>query len=401
MTTISARKPSFLRRVLNGIGLAMFGVLIAWLLIEIGVRVFFESLPPGVQGDIQHVQRYPWADEKLIPEMPFILDQDFQARLPVGLKNQFVHWGDSQFHFDTIAAWDGHRAGLRSDPPRWPLQILTFGDSFTFCWTELKDCWVRQLQDRNDWHVFDAGIPGTGSSGQLALMKEIAPPYQPKLIVWQWFNNDITDNYDLARARNETPELQTGIVGDPVPPASGLSKYSAVIALLKATTERARAGSNPNAKPPLYANVTIGNRVMSIHTANTPYPSALLYPNNQYGLERDLKNKAEAVALAQSLNAKLLIVLIPAKEESYADALIAQGLLSADYIAQIGESRRRIMDECAKQGWLCLDPLPEFQKAVKAGQTLYYQFDAHLDPSGNKLLADLVEATIKDKGLLN
>lgn len=395
----STRKPSLLRRILNGIGLSVFGVLVAWLLIEIGIRVFFDSLPPGVQGDIQHVQRVPWSDEKLIPEMPFILDRDFQARLPVGLKNQFVHWGDSMFHFDTIAAWDGHRAGLRSDPPRWPLQILTFGDSFTFCWTEVKDCWVRQLQDRNDWHVFDAGIPGTGSSGQLALMKEIAPPFKPKLIVWQWFNNDISDNYDLARARDETPELPTGVFGDPVPPATGLSKYSAVAAMLKANIEKARAASATNAKPTLYVNVTLNNRVMSVHTANTPYPSGLMYPNNQYGMMRDLKNKAEAAALAQSLNAKLLIVLIPAKEEAYADLL--KGVLSPEYIAQIGESRRKILDECTAQGWLCVDALPTLQKAVNNGQTVYYQFDAHLDPVGNKILADLVEATIKEKGLLN
>lgn len=393
------RKPSLMRRILNWIGLSIFGVLMAWLLIEIGIRVFFDSLPPGIQGDVQHVQRYPWSDEKMIPEMPFILDGDFQARLPVGIKNQFIHWGDSRFHFDTIAAWEGHRAGLRSDPPRWPMQILTFGDSFTFCWTEVNDCWVHQLQTRNDWHVFDAGIPGTGSSGQLALMKEIAPAYKPKLIVWQWFNNDISDNYDLARARNETPELAGGMFPDPAPPVTGLSKYSAVIAMLKATVDRARAASAPNAKPALYANIPVNKRVMSIHTANAPYPSALIYANNQYGMERDLKNKAEAAALAQSLNAKLLIVLIPAKEEAYADQL--KGVLSPEYIAQIGESRRKILEECKVQGWLCIDTLPALQEAVNRGETIYYQFDAHLDPSGNKIVADVVEAMIKEKRLLD
>lgn len=383
-----------LRRLLTRLGLTVFGLLLAWLIVEIGIRAAFDRLPPGIQGDIQNVQRTPWSSEKLIAEMPFILDRDFQARLPVGLKEYAIHWGDSKFQFDTIAAWDGHRAGLRSDPPRWPLQVLTFGDSFTFCWTEYTACWVRRLQDRNDWHVFDAGIPGTGSSAQLALMKELAEPLKPQLIVWQWFNNDLTDNYDLARTRGETEALVGGTLSDPIPPPDGLAKYSALVAMLRANVLRQRQA----AKPPLYETVTLNGRPVTVHTANAPYPSSLIYPQNQYGLARDLDNKRQAADLAKRLNIKLLMVLIPAKEEAFADLLTAT--LNADYIAQMGASRAALMAECAKSGWLCVDMLPAFKEAVKRGETVYYQYDAHIDASGNALVADAVEKAIKDNGLV-
>ena len=388
-----------LRNILIGVVLAIFGLLLAWLLIELGVRLFFNDLPSGLQGDIQNVQRWPWDDSisgTLIPKFPFIGDRDFQERLPVGLTNYYAHWGDSIFTFNTISAWDGHRAGLRSDPPRWPLQIMTFGDSFTFCWTVWTDCWVKQIEDRNDWHVFDAGVPGTGSTAELALMRELVPPMKPKLILWEWYNNDVTDNYDLARIRNETPPLQTAIFPPPVADFSGLARYSVVAAWLKGVIDRAKAG---NTAPALYKTITVNGRDLNIHTASAPYPSALIYPNNQYGAARDIQAHSDGEALAAQNNAKMVIVLVPSKEEAYADQIGAT--LPPDYITQIGGPEQNLKAACQQNGWICIDPLPELKAAVDQGQSVYWKYDAHLDPVGNKILADVVEKTIKDQGLLN
>jgi len=388
------------RRLVIGLALSVFGLLLAWLLIELGARLFFNYLPSGLQGDIQNVQRWPWDDSPagtLIPKFPFIGDRDFQERLPVGLLNYYAHWGDSIFTFNTISAWDGHRAGLRSDPPVYPLDIIAFGDSFTFCWTVWTECWVKQIADRTHWHVFDAGIPGTGSTGELALMRELVPPMKPKLILWTWYNNDVTDNYDLARIRNETPPLATAIFPPPVADFTGLARYSVVVAWLKGVVDRAKPG---NAKiPALYQTIKVNGRDLNIHTTNAPYPSALIYPNNQYGAGRDIQAHVDAEAFAAQNNAKMVIILIPTKEEVYADLIGAT--LPPAYIAQIGEPAQNLKAACQANGWLCIDPLPELKAAVDQGQTVYWKYDAHLDPVGNQILSDVVEKAIKAQGLLN
>ncbi len=120
--------------VARGFILILFSVAFTWLLLEVLMRVGFDLLPPKIQADIQSVQTVPWSDERIIPRIPWVMDHDFQLRLPPGMNNFPIHWIDAVFSFSTISAWDGHRVGFRSNPPRWPLEVLTFGDSFTRNW---------------------------------------------------------------------------------------------------------------------------------------------------------------------------------------------------------------------------------------------------------------------------
>ena len=403
MTTTepSAASPSRTRRrmptLIRNVALVGFGLLLAWLVLEIALRVAFDALPPGVQAVIQHVRRLPWAEDAIIPVFPYIIDRDFQARLPTGLRDYPVHWSDARFTFDTISIWEGHRAGLRTDPPRWPLDVMVFGDSFGFCWTPIEDCWVPRLAEGTGWHIVNASIPGTGPGGQLNLMREVAGPTQPALIIWQWFTNDVTDDYDLARIRGEVEELRGGPLPDPVRLPRGIGQYSAVAALVDNALD-----------PPLrdspyrhFQDVILNGRRVSVRTDEYPHLHAMAYPSNVYGLPRNLAAHAEGVQLAESVGAQAVIVFIPSKEEAYASLLTEQlGAAYGEYIDQIGEARRALLAQCGEQGWHCLDPLPAFQEAINGGQTIYYAFDAHLDATGNRLLAELVQSYIAANDLL-
>ncbi len=351
-------------------------------------------LPPGVQGEIQGVQRVPWSEETIIPAQPFIIDRDFQVRMPVGLKDFPVRWSDARFAYDTISAWNGHRAGLRSDAPDWPLDIMTFGDSFAWCWTAWSDCWVKHLNTEHGWHVFNAAIPGTGPSGQFNLMKELVPPMKPKLIVWLWFPNDMSDDYDLAKIRGEAGDLSKGPYPDPIPQPTGLASISAVWKLIESRlspTQQISAYKH-------YQELILNGRPVSIHTDEYPHPYALVYRDTQYGIERNLQAHTEAAQFAKDNNARLLIVLLPVKEEAYADLL--QTKLPAEYIDAIGEGRRILLAQCEENGWDCIDMLPALKDAVNSGQTIFYAFDSHLDPSGNAVLETTIAEYIQTHNLL-
>lgn len=400
---ITPRSKSRIKLIVRRLLIILFGLTIGWLLIEVLLRVSFDVLPPGIQSDIQHVRQVPWSDSTIIPAMPFVIDRDFQARIPPDLHNYLVHWSDAQFTFSTIPAWhnpDGspHRAGLRSDPPNWPLDILTFGDSFTFCWTKYEDCWAHHLQADYSWHIFNAGIPGTGTTGQLNLMKEIAPPLSwkvnPPVVIWQWFSNDVTDDYDLARLRGETPELQGGIYPDPVPEPTGLARYSALYALFAAKFTQSKPSQYQH-----YQLVTLNGRPVSVHTNEYPFSASIIYPADAYGWAHNVQSHKDGAQLLKDIGAKMIIIPIPTKEEAYADQLV--NLLGQKYLDQMGETRRLVLEQCTKEGWYCIDPLPAFQQAIKNGQTIYYAFDAHLDASGNKVLAELVHDYIIKNGLLS
>src|SRR5260221_3493529 len=385
---------TLLRTIFLRLALILIGLAFGWLMLEIILRAGFDFLPPTLQGDIQSVQRVPWSDERIIPHIPWVIDNDFQLRLPPGMQNFPVHWSDARFTFNTISAWDGHRAGFRSNPPRWPLDVLTFGDSFTFCWVKLEDCWVHRLETDYDWHVFNAGIPGTGTTAQLNLMKEIAPPFKPALVVWQWYNNDVTDDYDLAHIRHETPDLGGPPAPDAPPEPQGLARYSAVYALLSTWLDPPPKTSTYKH----YITVPINGRAFLTHTNEYPYGSSLNWPVNAYGWKRSVQSRDDAAALLQGLGAKMLLVVIPTKEEDYS-SFLTQTLVHA-YLDQLSVTRRIVLQQCADLSSSWLHTLPAFQDAIKNGQTIYYAFDSHLDASGNHLLEDLVHSYIVKNGLL-
>jgi len=391
--------------VLRRLGLILFGLLFAWLLIEVLMRVGFDYLPPSIQADVQSVQLVPWptgttygpgieSSGEIIPHIPWVIDDVFQLRLPPGMVNFPVHWSDAKFTFNTIAPWDGYRAGFRSDPPSWPLDVVTFGDSFTFCWTKLEDCWVHHLQADYDWHVFDAGSPGIGTTAEYNLMKEIAPPYKPRLIIWQWCENDVSDDYDLAHIRHETPDLQGAPQPDTPPVLQGLARYSVVDALLS-------KWFNPPPRKSPYQHTqwaTLNGRFMLVHTNEYPFGSSLAWPENQYGQKRNIQAHEAGEQLAASLNARMIIVALPTKEVTYSDYL--KDKLGQSYLEQIDQTRQMLLDECKQNGWDCIDPLPSFQDAVRNGQTVYYAFDSHLDASGNRILAQLVHDYVMQNQML-
>jgi len=387
-------------RVLQRAVLIIVIALVTWIVIELLLRWTFDRLPAGIQGAIQSVQRWPWSEETIIPRTPFIIDDKFQARLDPGLKDFPVHWSDAQFTFNTISLWtnpDGTvpRFGLRTNPPQWPVDIMTFGDSFTFCWVKFEDCWVQRLNADYGWHVVNAGNPGTGPTGQLNLMREAAPPIKPALVIWQWFPNDETDDYDLARIQNKVEALEGSPYPDPDLPPQGLARYSALAAIIKTRFDP------PVKKSPYkhFQDLVLNGRVMSIRTNEYANPYALDYAQNRYGLEQNLAaHVAGATFVRDTLGAKLLIVFIPTKEEAYGDMLTP--VLGKEYLDKAGEGRRKLLAQCEANGWYCIDALPALKEAVNSGKTVYYAYDSHLDPVGNQILEGIIAKYIQDKGLI-
>lgn len=369
-------------------------VLFTLLLIEIGVRAFFDVLPVEIQSDIQAIQRAPWDAQRLIPVLPFTLDLNIQAYIAPNFVDYPVRWGDATFTFTTRGV-DWHRAGLRSPEPIWAIDALIIGDSFSFCWVEEAECWGWRLQTDYGWHIINAGQPGTGTGAQLNMMREIATPYAPKLIIWQMYSNDSQDDYDLARMNDAVSILETPPPVLPPRELVGLEKYSVIAHLITNIL-------NPPPPPPVIhtQKVRVDGRTLMIPSGAYPPADNRLYPSVAYGWEQNVLHYQQGHDYAQSIGAQILIVLIPTKEEAYRAKLTAMGVYDATYWSQVGDSRARLLALCAEQNWHCLDMLPIFESAIADGMTVYWGYDFHLDGSGNALVAQAVDDYIHQNDLL-
>jgi SGNH hydrolase-like domain, acetyltransferase AlgX len=144
--------------------------------------------------------------------------------------------------------------------------------------------------------------------------------------------------------------------------------------------------------------IPVNGRQMLLPTTEYTHAFSPTYPAVAYGWERNLQAHETGQALADEIGAEMLIVLIPPKEEAYAEFLVEQ--YGQEYIDAIGESRRMLFDVCEERGWHCLDALPAFQEAIRDGETIYYALDFHLNDSGNRVLAQAIQDYIAENGLL-
>lgn len=379
-----------LKTILARLFAVFFGLLFAWLLLEVLLRVGFDALPSSTQGVIQHVRRVPWNDAHLIPVTPFTGSREYHARIPPGLRDYKIHWGDAQFTFDSIDLWGGDE-GFRTNQPEWPMHIVAVGDSFTFCWTAFEDCWVERLHSDFGWHVMNLGVPGTGVWAHRNVLEAYAPPMEPAVVVMQWFGNDFKDDYDFARIRGEVDEL-AGPPAAPSDPNYGkFAEYSAVYRLIRDWWYKRDHPQEGGLQP------VIAGRKMFV--SDSQFSHDLSYKSVAYGWEKTIRALDESHTIVEDqIGAKFVILLIPTKEETYARYLA--DTLDPAYLEMLTEGRKRLLDVCAEKGWRCLDMTETLQAAVDAGQTVYNAFDFHLDASGNKLVAETLGNYLIDNGLL-
>ena len=365
-------------------------------MLEVFIRIGFDALPPDIQGEIQSVRRVPWDDEPIIKPVPFQNSRDYQSYLPPGLENYPVRWRDARFTFSTRSLWE-HPVGLRVDEPTWPIDIVAFGDSFTFCWTNAEDCWVQQLQSTYGWHVINVGQPGSGPGGQLPLIEEVGLPLEPSLVIWLHYDNDLMDDYVLDTIRGNVSGLTLPPGPDPVRLPRGLVQYSVLLHLI----------DNRLDPPPKSTNyrhgqvVRIQDRAFIFNTEEyPPVNDTQAYSGIAYGWQRNLEHYQQGIDLVQErLDAPVLIVMVPFKELVYADYL--DDALSEAYLGRMRANRTVMLDECDERGWYCLDALPALQAATESGELVYYTGDFHLAPYGNTVLAEAIHDYIIEHDLLD
>jgi hypothetical protein len=384
-----------IRKLLSTLALIAFGLTFGVIMSEIFIRVGFDMLPPQIQGDIQHVRRVPWDDRPILMPMPFEPSTTYQSVIAPGYEDYPLRWMDAEFRFSTISLWE-HPVGLRTDPePRWPVEIMAFGDSFTFCWTDVDDCWVQRLGSEYGWSVLNAGQPGTGPGGQVELIETVGVPIEPKLVAWQWYSNDAVDDHVLASIRGEIDLLPGAPPANPVRQPRGLARYSALAHLIDLRIDP------PEKVSPYQHNQTIQvrDRWMLVNTDEYVHPSNPTYANVQDGFPRNLDHYQQGHDLLADIGAVVVIVLIPTKEEVYAEFLV--DILGQEYLDAAAQLRQDMLVECESRGWRCLDTTPALREAVAGGVNVFHAFDFHLDASGNGILAGLVNDYIVENGLLD
>lgn len=380
-------------------------ILISFGLLEILLRL----TAPGLGGQIGLVARTittgsPYS-EAWTPA--WRENRDHYYTLRPGLTD-VVQYGSPSvaFRLTTAKLWDDglppdEGIGFRNPPVDYGVDVVVVGDSFGFCFTEQADCWVNQLAAANDWGAVNLSTPVTGSLSHGKFLADFGTPLEPPLVIWQFFGNDFNDDYALLSWRGDIERLPgdaSAAVSSENQAAGGnwFSQNLVSFAILELLTTGSWGGL-PGEDPAFVAQHRATYPDGSPFLFAKPYELAALDMSrdvNQYGIDTTRQALADAKALVEAWGGRLVVVIIPTREEVYNG--VTSNFLTAETLDMLGGPRRALADLCAELSLECYDPTDALVGLAVTSPPLYYADDMHLNAVGNAALADLLSAWLAD-----
>lgn len=389
---------------------AFLGIGLAWLMLELLMRVAFPLFPYTIQAALREVRRTPFTEERILPQQIWQEDIHYQFVSRSNVNNEYQFPDPRVGFYVTTKNWldpnshVGFRVPSADWEPRWPIDAVIVGDSFSFCYTEYPDCWVQRLDSEHGMSVVNLGQVATGSISHLNILTTFGLPHQPRMVIWQWYGNDFNDDYGMALMNDqisavETPEAPQLV--PPSPPSSSilvewLEKNSAVYWIIKTvTTPKPDLYKYQRFVDPYMAND--GEIAFSYGRSYTSRASDLSAEKNQIGLELSMGKILETHELLASQDIKLVILLIPSKEEVY--RRWTEPTLGNEQLDLLSQGRLEMIALCEVAKLLCLDSTPALTAAAEQQTAVYLPFDTHLNVAGNQIVTDELWQFLTDNQL--
>ncbi len=297
-----------------------------------------------------------------------------------------------QFRLTTNELWEGGGIGFRTRPIDFFVDAVVVGDSFGLCFTEQADCWVDLLGAALGQNVVNLAQPVTGSRSHLKILQDFGAPLRPPLVIWQFFGNDFNDDYGLALLRGE---VERAADAEPAAPTSDddlrgwLRRHSVLYAMIETTLAGRYLGTPASealfAKPHTVRFGAQNQHVMQVGGLYERQALDMSRAENQQGLAMSREAFREAAALVESWGGRLVVVLIPTREEVYRE--VVEAVLAPSEIDRLTSARLAMQELCAELALTCWDAYDALRPPALAGEALYFVDDMHLNPNGNRALA--------------
>lgn len=303
--------------------------------------------------------------------------------------------------------------------------VLVLGDSFAWGYVPLEFNWSTVLEDILRIRVLKCGVNGFGTEQSLLKGKKILNRMDknPTLIIVSYYINDLNDDYYLPDtvmngyrfSQVKRANLSNGEVdyytnedlvsrlrsylahGNPDYHIQGIGqrlrywiKRNSILAhMFKLSMQKLRVGADP----PISVDHRYGFLLATLDEDKHPWVGKA-WEIHRHNLQR-LKQ------LSQSVNAHLLLIVIPTKQQ--VDSVGSAGISDAHNVAY-----RKVMTFLESQGIDYFDLLEPLRQQAQYGITpmsksnkeFYWKYDGHWNVQGNKVAGSLVGQFIKDKGLL-
>jgi lysophospholipase L1-like esterase len=323
----------------------------------------------------------------------FMPDDETGYRLRPGARTRFA---TREFETDI----DINDAGVRDLPigPKAPgeRRIVILGDSLVLAvQVPLDETFGKRLERRLNatavpgvpgvrYRVINAGVQGYGPVEELFFYQKVAAAFDPDLVLVSVFvGNDASEAlqsaWRLSPSRHDDPPAESTVTA-----LRRLARSSMVgqIARMRLQTATDRFGTHAPERP------------LKVYLDE---PS----PDIDKGLAVTRETLAKIDRLAAARGARTALVLMPARlQVDDADyGRLAQTVREAGGTMVRDGATNRFREALAPLRLPMLDPLPAFRRTLP-GPDIFFQSTVHLTPHGHEVLADALDAFVREQGLL-
>ena len=382
-----------------------FGLLLAWLLIELVLRLMPGLLPPAVQEVTGREPRSLSSIDRFY--QTWLAAQMSDPVLGVRSRPNLDIWLEGHPDFSYRLRTNSH--GLRNDREQGPVDAILLGDSFAFGYgVNEEDTWAARLSELSGIEFVNLGVSGLGAVRELRLLETEGLPLQPKLVVWQFFKNDPWDASRFqqwqASGNPDFMAWEKEQYSQPKPAAQGSGVGWAVRRFLyrhvisyELVKYALGIGVYTDQSEQRIRVVVDGKPLLLEQTLNRTWGD-FSQPDIEQGWRLTQESLLQARDLVEAAGAKFAVVMVPSKEEVYWH-LLAPRLDDPEGMHML-EPSRRLAEFCRQEGIPYLDLQDRMAAAAQQGQVLYLTYDAHWNPAGHALAAEILNAFLKEQDLL-
>ena len=371
-----------------GIGLLLFGLGLGLALVEIVPRVLPHLMPKGFRGLERVYTGHAKWDEIMVGDRYLGYKPKVDLDILYPSEDRKIRVRTTSYGLGDI--------GFRDLGAHPPFDMITVGDSFTFCDdVPVESCWVRQLADVTQRAIATLGVSGYSTLAEARMLDRYGRQLKPRLVLLGLFANDFNDNLEFDEwMRSGTDDFWSwrrkkegqGDLGH------WLAKHSMTYRLMDAALHAHKQTS--------YAYKQ-GNLDLVFRTDRwwLPASGARQARERERGWQLMQQGLLDMRASAAAVEANLVVVLIPTKEEVYWD--IVRPSMTDGGTAAVDHPLDVVRDFCIAQGIHYCDLTSAMQAEARRGRQLYLRVSGHWNDDGNALAAATIARCLDDRGLLS
>ncbi|HXC49987.1 MAG TPA: hypothetical protein VN634_03825 [Candidatus Limnocylindrales bacterium] len=364
---------------------AGFGLLIALVLVETIPRLVPGLMPKKLQA-VQRIYdaRNTWEDMMQgDKDVGFVLKPGLELTFPSESGNIDIRTTD-------VGVGGLGQRDIGTQPP---YDAIALGDSFTFCDdSTVANCWVRLLASRTGLSIADLGVNGYSNMAEARVLDKVGKTLRPKLILVGFFPNDFKDNVHFNNwSKSGTDDYWTWMRRQRRSDSSDWLAGNSILYRLIDAARRYGARDTFEYKE--------GN--LNFVFRDDDWWQGVV---EQAGVTNTYEITQEALsgmaAAAKQLDARLVVLLFPFKEQVYWDvARKYQARGDAIDEAKIDAPLRRIGEYLGRQQIDYCDLTGDLRSHAHEEQ-LYLKTSAHWTAAGNRVAADSIVRCLERKAIV-